>query len=142
MLLVFFFCAMQSKFKRFEEILEAKNPENDPVGVDPQNLLAYEAYRGTNLVYSFPSLSTLSPWNFPFNTLYCESRPYRRVQIDLAWSFSHASNCPCKAVRSGSARGYESSVGYVTFRHKAFLPEMCKRGHITTGITLEPSLQD
>jgi hypothetical protein len=38
--------------------------------------------------------------------------------------------------------GAESSVGYA-FRHNAFLPEMySKRGHITTGITLEPSLQD
>jgi hypothetical protein len=46
MLLVFLFCAIAKIQiqKRFEEI-RAKNPENDPVGVDPQNLLAYEVQR-------------------------------------------------------------------------------------------------
>jgi hypothetical protein len=66
MLLVFlFFCSLlakiYSKFKRFEKILEAKNPENDPVGLIHRIYSLQEAYRGTNLimVYSFPSLPSL-----------------------------------------------------------------------------------
>jgi hypothetical protein len=55
-----------------------------------------------------------------FVTLLCVSTVPKEVRIDLAWSCFDASNCPCKAVRSGS-RSYESSV-YVTFRRQNLFP--------------------
>jgi hypothetical protein len=48
-------------------------------------IYSLRSVESTNLVYSFPLDPSLPS---PFNTLYCESRPYQKVQIDLASRFS------------------------------------------------------
>jgi hypothetical protein len=70
---------------------------------------------------NLPSLESFSMRLAGFATLMCLSTVPKAVLIDLVWWSFDASNCPCKAVRSGS-RCYEPSMQYVTFRCCSSLP--------------------